>query len=252
MRRALFAVLAALPLAAAAPERLRVVLAATPIARLDLPWWRARFAQKAEALRKTPIDLVFYGDSITADYERAGPEPWRDFTPIWQRYYGARHAVNLGFTGDTTANLLWRVTHGEANGIAPQVAVVLIGANNLGRLHWSAEDTIAGIAADVAALRQRLPKTRILLLGILPSERSAWASATTLVVNRALATRYRADPVVTFLDVSGAFMKNGTLDRALFLDPLLTPPEPPLHPNAEGQAKMAAAIEPVLARLLHE
>ncbi len=252
IRRALLAALAALTLGAAAPERPRVVLAAMPIARLDLPWWRTRFEKKAEELRKTPVDLVFYGDSIIDDYERAGPEPWRDFAPIWRRYYGARHAVNLGFKGDTTANLLWRVTHGEASGIAPKAAVVLIGANNLGRLHWSAEDTIAGIAADIAALRQRLPSTHILLLGILPSARSAWASATTLAVNRALAARYRAVPMVTFLDIGDLFMKDGALDRSLFLDPLLTPPDPPLHPNAAGQAKMAAAIEPVLARLLHE
>ena len=252
MRRALLAALAVFPLAAAAPERPPVVLAATPIARLDLPWWRARLARKAEELRQTPVDLVFYGDSITEDFERTGPEPWRNFAPVWRRYYGTRHAVNLGFKGDTTANLLWRVMHGEANGIAPKVAVVLIGANNLGRLHWSAEDTLVGIAADITALRQRLPKTRILLLGILPSARSAWADETTRAVNRGLAERYRAAPMVTFLDISAIFMKNGALDRTLFLDPLLTPPEPPLHPNAEGQAKMAAAIEPALARLLGE
>lgn len=255
MRRAWLAALAALALLGAGPQSPaspRIVLAATPIARLDLPWWRARFAAKAEELRKTSVDLVFYGDSITEDYERAGPEPWRNFVPIWQHYYGARHAINLGFKGDTTANLLWRLMHGETSGIAPKVAVVLIGANNLGRLHWSAEDTIAGIAADVAALRQRLRETRILLLGILPSERSAWASETTLAVNRALAARYREASFVTFLDIGDVFMKNGALDQSLFLDPLLTPPEPPLHPNAEGQRRMAAAIEPTLRRLLAE
>ena len=32
---------------------------------------------------------------------------WQDFQPAWQRFYGDRHAVNLGFNGDTTASLLW-------------------------------------------------------------------------------------------------------------------------------------------------
>jgi lysophospholipase L1-like esterase len=36
----------------------------------------------------------------------------------------------------------------------------------------------------------------------------------------------------------------------LFYDPKLTPPAAPLHPTAEGQALMAAAIEPTLAALL--
>jgi lysophospholipase L1-like esterase len=32
----------------------------------------------------------------------------------------------------------------------------------------------------------------------------------------------------------------------------MTPPEPPLHPSVEGQMRMAAAIEPVLAPMLGE
>ncbi len=252
MRRlaaALVALLLALPAAAqvAAQVAPHPVLAALPIARLDLPWWRARFAAKAAELRAAPPDLVFYGDSITEDYERAGPPAWRNFRPVWQRFYGDRHAANLGFKGDTTASLLWRLEHGEASGIHPRVAVVLIGANDFGRPHWSAADTLLGIDADVAAIRRHLPSTRILLLGILPSGRSAWVSANTATVNHALAAAYAHDPMVRFRDLSALFEHDGALDTALFLDPKLTPPEPPLHPDAEGQARMAAAIEPLLA-----
>lgn len=238
-------VILALLLVAAGP-----ILAATPLSRMDLPWWRERFETKQTELRQGRVELVFYGDSITQDYERAGPEPWRNFRPVWDRFYGDRHAVNLGFKGDTTAHLLWRLQHGEADGIAPKVAVVLIGANNLGRLHWSAEATLAGIDADVAAIRRRLPGTKILLLGILPSERSAWATETTLAVNRALAERFRKAGDVRFLDLDPVFVKDARLDRALFFDPLLSPPEPPLHPSAEGQARMAEAMEPALSALL--
>jgi lysophospholipase L1-like esterase len=45
-------------------------------------------------------------------------------------------------------------------------------------------------------------------------------------------------------------MRNGTLNRDLFLDPKLTPPAQPLHPSAQGQALMAKAMEPVLASVL--
>jgi lysophospholipase L1-like esterase len=128
--------------------------------------------------------------------------------------------------------------------------VILIGANNLGRLHWSAEDTIAGIDAIIAQLRVRLPDTKLMLLGILPSDRSAWATATTFTVNRALAVRYGHGGDVTFLDVGHVFMKDGRLDRDLFLDPKLTPPDPPLHPSAQGQALIAEAMEPTLAALM--
>src|SRR5690349_10686173 len=84
---------------AAIPGAARAPLAATPLSRLDIRWWRDRFAAKQAELRRGPVDLVFYGDSITQDWELRGPEPWRDFAPIWDRFYGCRHAVNLGFKG---------------------------------------------------------------------------------------------------------------------------------------------------------
>jgi lysophospholipase L1-like esterase len=246
MRRLLLC--AALLLGAAAP------LAATPIARLDLPWWAARHAAKLAELRRGPVDLVLLGDSITEDYERAGPDALHDFRPVWDRYYAGRHAVNLGFSGDATSHLLWRIEHGELDGISPRAAVILIGANNLGRLHWSAADTVAGIAAVVAETRRRLPHTGILLLGVLPSGRGAWVARTTQEINAALAARYPDHAVagVVFRDLSAVFLRNGRLDESLYLDPQLTPPSPALHPSPEGQARIAAAIEPVLSGMLGE
>ena len=249
-RRTLLA--AASALLATTPACAKTPLAAVPIARLDAPWWRERHAAKLAEIKHGRVDLVFLGDSITQDYEKSGPPAWNDFRPVWQRFYGDRNAINLGFSGDATSHLLWRIEHGEIDGIAPKVAVILIGANNLGRLHWPADDDVAGIEAVVAETRRRLPRTKILLLGILPSERTEWATQTTLEVNRTLAARYGrgAVPGVTFLDVGGVFMRNGVLDRSLFLDPLLTPPQPPLHPTTEGQTRMALAMEPTLARLM--
>jgi lysophospholipase L1-like esterase len=244
--------LLAAPIALTAAPRgsAAAVLAATPISRMDLRWWRDRHLAKLAELRATRPNLIFLGDSITQDWEYDGPEPWRNFVPAWRRFYGDRNAVNLGFKGDTTANLLWRIRDGEVEGISPRAAVILIGANNLGRLHWPAADTVLGIDTIVADLRRRLPSTRILLLGVLPSERSDWASTTTWIINHTLEEKYARDPIVTFLDVGYVFMKNGRLDRDLYYDPKLNPPEPPLHPTAQGQAAMSAAMEPVLAGLL--
>jgi lysophospholipase L1-like esterase len=227
-----------------------VILAALPIARLDLPWWKHRFEDKQARLHAGHVGLIFYGDSITQNWEKAGPQPWENFRPVWDRFYGDRDAVNLGFSGDTTANLLWRVEHGEADGIAPKLAVVLIGANNLGRLHWSTAQTLAGIDAIVSALRRRLPHSKILLLSVLVSDRSPWASQTTEEINRALPHRYDTDPAVTFLDVNHVLLNDGKVDRSQFYDPLLTPPEAPLHPSAMAQARIAATMEPTLAALL--
>ena len=241
-------VLAALLAGAAGPAN----PAAGSLSRDNLPWWHARHEQALDRVRQGHVDLIFLGDSITQNWEKHGPPEWQDFAPQWQRFYGDRHAVNLGFTGDTTASLLWRMQHGEVDGIQPKVAVVLIGANNNGRVHWSAEQTLGGIAAVIAEAHRKLPDTKILLLSVLPSDRSAWVDQTTADINRGLAARYGhgEDPAVTFMDVTGVFMHGGTLDRTAFLDGKLTPPDPLLHPTAQAQARLSETIEPTLAKLM--
>ena len=224
--------------------------AARPYSRMDLPWWRARFEEKQAELRRGPVDLVWLGDSITQDFEIAGPEPWRDFAPVWQRFYAPLHAVNLGFKGDATAHLLWRIENGETDGIHPKLAIILIGANNFGHLHWPAAPTLTGIETVIAALRQRLPQTKILLLAVLPSIRNAWVDANTAELNAALKARYARAPDVTYVDLGYLFVKNGHVDPGAFLDPHLTPPDPPLHPSAQTQERMAEALAPVVSRLM--
>ncbi len=245
MRRALAACLGVLLAAAPLPQ------AALPYSRMDLPWWRQRFAAKQAELRAGPVDLVWYGDSITQQFETDGPQPWMRFKPVWDRFYAPRHAVNLGFMGDATAHLLWRIEHGEADGIHPRLAIVLIGANNFGHLHWPAAPTLLGIETIVSTLRARLPGTRLLVLSVLPSIRSPWVDANTAEVNRALAARYGRGSEATFFDLTALFQKpSGGVDAADFIDPHLVPPDPPLHPTAQMQQRIAEAIEPVVSRLM--
>ncbi len=228
----------------------RVPVAATPMPRMDTPWWRARHQEKLAEIKRGRVDLVWLGDSITQDWEQQGPPDWRDFAPVWQRFYGDRNAVNLGFKGDTTAHLLWRMQNGELDGIRPKAAVVLIGANNMGRVHWDAPQTVAGIAAVLDELQRRLPGTRILLLSVLPSIRSKWVTRTTNAINHELATRYAPGGTITFMDLSRLFLRDGEVDRSQFFDDNLVPPDPPLHPTAQAQQRIAEAIEPALSSLL--
>jgi lysophospholipase L1-like esterase len=246
-RRLLASTILLSALLAAAP---RPPTAATPIARLDLPWWKARHEAVLHRLQQGPVDLLWIGDSITQNWEKTGPSQQQDYQPVWKRFYGARNAVNLGFKGDTTASLLWRIRNGEVSGIAPKAAIILIGANNLGRVHWSAEDTVTGIEAIIAELHRRLPATKLLLISVLPSERSAWVDENTVTINAALAQRYGKGGDVTWFDATRLFTKNGKTDRSLYYDPTLIPPEPTLHPDRNGMEKLATAIEPIVAGMM--
>jgi lysophospholipase L1-like esterase len=249
-RRSLLLALTGASLTGGAGPAPRTPLAAMPIDRLYLPWWKARHEAVLRRLRQGRVDLLFIGDSITENWERHGPPPNMDIEPVWQHFYGDRNAVNLGFKGDATAHLLWRLRNGEVNGIAPKAAVILIGANNLGRVHWSAADTVTGIEAVIAELRQRLPNTKLLLISVLPSVRSAWVDENTVAINTALAKIYGKGGDVTWFDATPLFTRNGKTDVSLYYDQTLTPPDPPLHPNRQGMEKLAMAIEPTIASMM--
>jgi lysophospholipase L1-like esterase len=223
-----------------------------PIGRLEDFKWKARHETKLLEASSRAVHLVLLGDSITANYELKGPWPLRDYGRVWQRYYADRNTLNLGFSGDGTRHLLWRIMHGEVDGIAPKAAVVLIGTNDIGWLHRTAADTVAGIDAVVAELHRRLPATKMLLVGLLPSDRGTWVREAAAEVNSALAAHYGDGqvPYVTYRDISLPFLKNGVLDTSLFSDPQQVPPEPAFHPSPIGQERMAAALEPTLSELL--
>jgi lysophospholipase L1-like esterase len=184
-----------------------------PTPRLETPWWAERHAHIVEHVRTRPdVNLLLIGDSITQNYEKANP-PDENFLPTWQQFYAPRHALNLGFSGDTTANLLWRLANGEIDGLRPAVAILLIGTNNTGHDHQNADQTIAGIKNVIGTLAQRLPQTRILLLGILPSDVSPEKTAADKAVNAWLAKRYGTKPAAIKAETSNPSTTKPEADR---------------------------------------
>jgi lysophospholipase L1-like esterase len=221
-----------------------------PADRLSVDWWAARHkAILADLPSHADSQLLLIGDSILNNYDKAEP-PNQDFQPIWQQYYAPRKALNLGFSGDTTANVLWRLDHGEVAGLHPKLAVVLIGTNNTGFSGQTAEQTEEGIDAVVKDIEHRLPETKILLMGLLPTRLPS--KEENFDVNAYLGAHYAGgeDPRVSYIDISVVFYTHGELDLGLFYDPTLSPPRPALHPNTVGQRLMASAIEPAVARLM--
>ena len=224
--------------------------AVVPTDRLHESWWAERHTAVLAAVRAHPdTQLLLIGDSITNNYDKA-ILPDENFQPTWKRFYEPRKALNLGYSGDTTAHVLWRLEHGEVSGLHPKVALVLIGTNNTDYAHHTAQQTESGLDAVVASLHQKLPETRILLLGILPSAVSASKSEKDREVNQYLAAHYGETPGVTYLDIGSIFFTDEELNAALFYDPRLPHPGKPLHPDTNGQRMMAEAIEPTLAKLM--
>jgi lysophospholipase L1-like esterase len=202
-------------------------------------WWMPRHESKLkekESLAK--IDLVFVGDSITHAWEQAGKS-------TWDEYYAKRNAFNLGFSGDRTEQVLWRLDHGALDGTSPKVAVIMIGTNNTGHRQDPAADTAAGIQKIIESIHKISPSTKILLLGVFP--RGAEASDTgrkrNVEINEILAKFPDALNHVTYLDIGKEFLdSDGKLPASIMPDAL--------HPNEDGYRIWAKAMEPTLSKLL--
>jgi lysophospholipase L1-like esterase len=226
--------------------------AVDPLPQRTLAWLQRHEAKLDETRRRAgQVDLLFVGDSITQDYERTGPQPFLNMQPIWDELFAPHRAMNLGFNGDRTGNVLWRLRHGEVDGLAPRNIVLLIGANNLtpGRLEprgEGVEEITSGIMADVDELHRRMPGARILVLAILPSGFGAERTAETDAVNAAVRIRIERLGYARWLDVSGIFRDGQRLRQELYLDPQLYPGAVALHPSAAAQRMMAQAVAQAL------
>lgn len=211
----------------------------------DAAWTQRLAVKRAEAAswRGRALGLVFLGDSITQNWELSGPPDWADYAPVWDRLFAPHGALNLGYAGDATGNLLWRLRDGEIDGLSPRAVVLLIGINDLLLHGRRAPAVVADIEAIVSELNRRVPDARVLLLGLLPSRVSAWISRQSKEVNDALASRDRRGTNVDYLDVGNMLLTDGRPDAALFCDREINPALPLLlHPNKLGQERIGTAI----------
>lgn len=200
-------------------------------------WWRERHEEKIELARTSQVDLLMLGDSITQGWEGPGTE-------VWQQYYGDRNAFNLGFGGDRTEHVLWRLQHGAVDNMQPKLVVLMIGTNNTGHRMDPADYTAEGIAMIVDELRERLPKAKILLLAIFPHHASPYNDMRQRdeEINQRIAALADGE-TVHYLNINHVFLdEDGTLPRELMPDLL--------HPNAAGYALWAEAMEPMLSKLV--
>ncbi|WP_202423533.1 GDSL-type esterase/lipase family protein [Duganella margarita] len=205
----------------------------------SISWWTARHEKKLAEAKQVgkSAQVVFIGDSITEGWEKSG-------VPVWDRYYKPLNGIALGFGGDRTENVLWRLQHGEVDGLAPKVAVLMFGTNNTGHRQEDPKTTALGIKRNIEELQQRLPDTKILLLAIFPRGEKPDDNLRQLndKVNAVIAG-YADNQKVFFLDIGKAFLQaDGTLSRDIMPDLL--------HPNEKGYEIWAKAMAPTLQQLL--
>lgn len=211
-----------------------------PVPRVGTePWliseeWLGQHERLLQAPRRAEAKVVFLGDSITAGWRGA---------PSYRKAFANYAPLNLGVVGDHTQNVLWRIQRGALDGISPQVVVVMIGVNNLGG-GFTPQATVGGVQAVVSSVHERLPRTRILLLGILPARHSPSDGLRTKIAeaNRLLASAGWTG-LTEFRDVGAVFLDpEGKISKTVMRDFL--------HPTGEGYQLLSDSVAPLISRLL--
>ena len=193
--------------------------------------------------------LVFLGDSITHGWEGKGKA-------IWTKEWAPLKAANFGIGGDRTEHVLWRLEHGNFDGLKPKAVVLMIGTNNTGHqgrpqkelngavYECTAEQTAEGIKAILTQLQKKCPDAKILVLGIFPrgadkNDKFRQQNEATNAIVKGFADGQK----VFFLDVGAKFLEpDGTLSKTIMPDLL--------HPNEKGYQIWSDAIKADVLALL--
>ena len=218
-----------------------------------------RHNTKVEAVKSGTYDLVLIGDSIFHTLDHFGGK-YAPLEAVWDKHYAPRRAINLGYSGHRTEQLIWNLQNGELNfKTPPKVAILLIGTNNADdrnfkRAH-TPEEIFAGTKAIVDLIRNRLPTTKIIVMRIFPrggdsengvSKPVFHSSAACIETCRRageLTKRLADGKQVFWLDINHVFLRpDGTINTDMLWDLL--------HPSPAGAEACAQAIEPLLSQLL--
>ena len=218
-------------------------------------YWNSQFLRgNREVAAAKDCQLVFFGDSITWSWS-LGPATGK---AIWEKQFALYSPINMGNSGDITPVMLFRTTHGNLAfpaGGEPKVAVLLCGTNNFvvnqsdgGKVRWELgpdcrpEDVAAGIRAIAHSFRRALPRTRVVMMGILPVKQPE-KRARCEQVNAILASFSLPRDEGVFLVIGQHFLlPGGSLDPQLFTDGT--------HLTEEGYRAWARSIDPVLTQML--
>lgn len=202
-----------------------------------IDWWKTRHQEKLKEDGRESAGLLFIGDSITHGWESAGIK-------IWNEKYSYISAMNLGFSGDRTENVLWRIESGELDGLRPELTILMIGTNNTGHRQDPPQCTAKGVELIAKKITRQLPETKLLILAIFPRRETPDNSLRKLnnEINEKL-KELTDNRRIFFEDINQVFLEeNGVLSEEIMPDFL--------HPNEMGYSLWAEAMSPVLQKLL--
>ncbi|MBR1920446.1 MAG: hypothetical protein IJ829_00420 [Kiritimatiellae bacterium] len=188
-------------------------------------WWLDRLQEKRTQIAGANgrIDLVFFGDSITHNWEGPGKASLDELRKTYT-------VLDIGYSGDKTENLLWRGEYGgELDGYEAKCVMLMIGTNNTWHRSDPPEAIAAGVRAVLDLVARKQPGATTLLLPIFPFGKGpADAKRANNEKANALIKDFADGKKVVWVDFNDRFLDPAGDNSALMPDNC--------HPNAKGYA----------------
>lgn len=175
------------------------------------------------------FDVVFVGDSITHGWEGK---------PAFSKLRETYKILNLGYSGDGTQHVLWRLRNGQLDGYKTKLFMLMIGQNNGGD-----PSCVDGTKRIVALMKEKHPEAKVLLLPIFPYKPSA--DAPERKPRAEASARYKAEIVdnktVFWHDFNARLLApDGSYSKEIAPDYL--------HPGPKGYEIWANEVRPFFRR----
>ena len=204
-------------------------------------YWPDRYLAKRNEIvdhGMNEYDIVMVGDSITHRWEREGGEGRQLFAELKKTY----SILNIGYGGDRTENVIWRLENGELEGYTAKMFTVMIGTNNGGR---DEKGIVQGILKIVDLIHEKHPESKIVLMPIFP--RGEKPDDSKRVANNRINAMLKEFPFagkdVVWLDFNDKFLEpDGTLTKKVMNDLL--------HPNENGYRIWWENLGPVVKEIV--
>ena len=192
------------------------------------------------------FDLIMIGNSITNNFENP------KYEPVWNQFFAPRNALNLGYSGYRTENLIWNIQNGELDGQSPKVIIIEIGTNNVDEKNYTTRHTAGqlagGIGTIVKLLREKCPESKIIVMRCFPGcYGGPNPTSHRMILERAsdLVSRLADGKSVFYCDVNHVFLNmDGSINHDRMSDWL--------HPTPAGAKAWAQAMEPLLSELMDD
>ena len=199
--------------------------ACRPATRIDAAgsrgewWWLTRLAERRAQIMASDgeFDLVMVGDSITHFWEFDD----RSFGyGVYRRLCEGRKVLNLGYGGDRTEHVLWRLENGELEGYRAKTVMLMIGTNN----RTPAAETAEGIKKIIGLIRAKQPQAKILLSPIFPRGKADDKHRARNEEVNGIIKGFADGESVVWLDFNGEFLNaDGSIRKGMMMDDLLHP-----------------------------